>query len=146
MSSEANGAGDADSVGDADATDDACSSSAAYTHDPAAFDEHGEPRSPGSSSEHGPREAGERVDGNANAPDGRSGDPAHPADIDREFDWRGWTLVGVIVLSFLVVPAIVLWRPPSLPFRVALLILPLVPAFLLGATAVWAAVRGGEAE
>jgi len=66
------------------------------------------------------------------------------AAADREFDWRGWTLVGVIVVCFLVVPAVILLRPPSLPFRVAFLILPLVPAFLLGATAVWAAVRGGE--
>jgi hypothetical protein len=61
-----------------------------------------------------------------------------------EFDWRGWTLVGVIVVSFLVVPAIILVRPPVLPWEVALLVLPLLPAFLLGGTAVWAAVRGGK--
>ena len=63
---------------------------------------------------------------------------------ETEFDWRGWTLVGVVVLCFLVIPALILWRPPALPFRVAFLLLPLIPAFLLGATAVWAAVRGGE--
>ncbi|WP_135535711.1 hypothetical protein [Halostella pelagica] len=62
----------------------------------------------------------------------------------REFDWRGWTLVGVIIVSFLVVPAIVLVRPPALPWEVALLVLPLLPAFLLGGTAVWSAVRSGK--
>ena len=65
-------------------------------------------------------------------------------DTDAAFDWRGWTLVGVIVVSFLIVPAIVLIRPPVLPWRVALLVFPLLPAFLLGGTAVWAAVAGGE--
>lgn len=63
---------------------------------------------------------------------------------DGEFDWRGWTLVGVIVVSFLVVPSAILFRPPGLPWEVALLVLPLLPAFLLGGTAVWAAVRGGK--
>ena len=69
---------------------------------------------------------------------------ATDAERDDGFDWRGWTLVGVIVVSFLIVPVLVLVRPPVLPWRVALLVFPLVPAFLLGGTAVWAAVAGGE--
>jgi len=66
-----------------------------------------------------------------------------------EFGWRGWVLVGVIVVAFLVVPAAILFLPQAqgvvaslgLTLRDAYLVLPLVPAFLLGATAVWAAVR-----
>ena len=69
---------------------------------------------------------------------------ATDAEPDDGFDWRGWTLVGVIVVSFLIVPLVVLVRPPVLPWRVALLVFPLIPAFLLGGTAVWAAVAGGE--
>ena len=66
-----------------------------------------------------------------------------------EFGWRGWVLVGVIAVAFLVVPALILFLPQArdvvaslgLTLRDAYLVLPLVPAFLLGATAVWAAVR-----
>lgn len=59
-------------------------------------------------------------------------------------DWREWLLVGVIVLSFVVIPGLVLLNPPALPFRVAYLLLPLIPAVLLGATAVWVALRRGS--
>jgi len=66
-----------------------------------------------------------------------------------EFDWRGWVLVGVVVVAFLVVPTAILYLPQArdlvasfgLTLRDAYLVLPLVPAFLLGATAVWAAIR-----
>ena len=75
---------------------------------------------------------------------GVEADTATDIDSDDGFDWQGWTLVGVIIVSFLIVPAIVLVRPPVLPWRVALLVFPLLPAFLLGGTAVWAAVAGGE--
>lgn len=68
-------------------------------------------------------------------PDGAAEGGANDAE---EFGTRGWVLVGVLVVSFLVVPAIILSRPPALPFEVAYLVLPLLPAFLLGATAVWA--------
>ncbi|USZ67267.1 hypothetical protein NGM10_11055 [Halorussus salilacus] len=71
-------------------------------------------------------------------------DPAAPVERGREeWDWRGWVLVGVIVLSFLVVPAIILALPPVEPFRFAYLVLPMIPAILLGATAVWSAQRSG---
>jgi len=61
---------------------------------------------------------------------------------DREFDRRGWALVAVLVFAFAVAPAAILLRPPAVPFEVAFLVLPLIPAFLLGAVAVWATTRG----
>jgi len=68
---------------------------------------------------------------------------------DEVFGWRGWVLVCVVVFAFLVVPATLLYLPQAqgvvaslgLTLRDAYLVLPLVPAFLLGVTAVWAAVR-----
>jgi hypothetical protein len=91
-----------------------------YVHDPAAFDD---------------EDADEpsETDGSA--------EPAHPATADREFDWRGWILVGVIVFAFLVAPAAILLFPPGEEYRFALLILPLAPAVLLAITAVWATTR-----
>ncbi|WP_435359200.1 hypothetical protein [Haloarchaeobius sp. DFWS5] len=65
----------------------------------------------------------------------------HPATVDREFGRRGWVVVAVLVLSLLVVPTIVLLRPPFLPYWVALLAFPMLPALLLGAVAVWATTR-----
>lgn len=64
------------------------------------------------------------------------------APADREFDWRGWTLVATVVFAFVVSPAIILFHPPdALPFFVAYLVLPLAPAVLLGIVAVWATAR-----
>lgn len=70
-------------------------------------------------------------------------------DRDREFGWRGWVLVGTLVVSLLVVPATLLVVPHAraalatlgLTRRQAYLVLPLVPALGLGAVAVWSAVR-----
>jgi hypothetical protein len=75
--------------------------------------------------------------------------PSQAPPADATFDWRGWLLVGVIVVSFLVVPVAILFLPQAqgfirslgLTLRDAYLTLPLIPAFLLGAVAVWAAVR-----
>ncbi|WP_380679226.1 hypothetical protein [Salinigranum sp. GCM10025319] len=58
------------------------------------------------------------------------------------FGDRGWVLVASVVLAFLVIPGIIYLRPAlpgeaGVPFVVAMLILPLVPAVLLGLTAVW---------
>lgn len=72
-----------------------------------------------------------------------------PGDTDAEFDWRGWLLVAAVVMAFLVVPGILYILPAAggaiaslgLGFRHTYLVLPLVPAFLLGAIAVWSAVR-----
>ena len=91
-----------------------------YVHDPGAFDE----------------------DGNRSA----SGDDAteydvHTATVDREFDWRGWVVVGMIVVTFVLAPlAIYLW-PPGVGYHFAMVVLPLVPAVLLAITAVWATTR-----
>lgn len=49
------------------------------------------------------------------------------------------------MLATLVVPGLIYLQPPQLPFEVAYLLLPLVPAVLLGAVAVYVAVRGGGA-
>jgi len=85
-------------------------------------------------------------DGEVADPAARDGeaaaDPAAPVERGtEEWDWRGWVLVGVIVVCFLVVPATILLVPPGGPFKAAYLVLPLIPAFLLGATAVWSAQR-----
>lgn len=74
-----------------------------------------------------------------------SGEPVAP-DTDRRFDWRGWLLVATIAVSFLVVPGLILASPAyvtalGLSLRDAYLTLPLIPAFLLGAVAVWSALR-----
>ncbi len=79
----------------------------------------------------------------------RSSPPRQARPTDNDFDWRGWLLVGVVVFSFLVVPTAILYLPQAqsliaslgLTMRDAYLVLPLLPAFLLGAVAVWAAVR-----
>jgi hypothetical protein len=69
-------------------------------------------------------------------------DPGAPVERGTErWNWRDWVLVGVIVLCFLVIPATILVLPPAGPFRVAYLVLPLIPALLLGAVAVWSAQR-----
>ena len=70
------------------------------------------------------------------------------------FGTRGWGLVAVLVLCTLVVPGIIYLDPSvfaavGVPYTVALLILPLVPAAVLGLTAVWSmtgATRGGRED
>lgn len=97
-----------------------------YVHDPAAFDADAD----------GDREVDESAD------DDGEFEPAHPATADREFDWRGWALVGVIVFAFLVAPTAIYLVPPGAEgYRFALLILPLAPAVVLAITAVWATTR-----
>jgi hypothetical protein len=65
----------------------------------------------------------------------------HPARADRDLGGRGWILVGVLAFSLLGAPLIILFRPPNLPYWVALLALPMLPAILLGAVGVWATTR-----
>lgn len=65
-----------------------------------------------------------------------------PGPTPDGFGDRGWVLVATVVLAFLVIPGIIYLRPAlpgeaGVPFVVAMLILPLVPALLLGLTAVW---------
>ena len=83
--------------------------------------------------------------------DGAGGVTGRPraAPPASDFGWQGWVLVGVLVVSLLVVPTTILFLPEAqgfirslgLTLRDAYLTLPLIPAFALGATAVWAAVR-----
>ncbi|ELZ12199.1 hypothetical protein C479_05308 [Halovivax asiaticus JCM 14624] len=95
-----------------------------YVHDPAAFDEDGD-RTDGASEE---------------SDDTLTG--VHPTSIDRTFDWRGWVLVGIIALAFIVAPAgIYLFPPGAEGYRFALILLPLFPALLLASGAVWATTR-----
>jgi hypothetical protein len=64
------------------------------------------------------------------------------------FGWRGWLLVGMVLLAFLAIPGAILAVPAAqgvvsslgLSLRDAYLVLPLPAAILLGAMAVWAAV------
>lgn len=93
-----------------------------YVHDPDEFDADGERRASGDE-------------------DGWLETPIHPEAVDREFGRRGWILVGVIVVAFVVSPVAILLWPPDLHYFVALLILPLAPAFALAVTAVWATTR-----
>jgi hypothetical protein len=70
----------------------------------------------------------------------------HPDAVDREFDWRGWTLVSAVVVAFLVIPSLILLYPHvgsrlGLTFWDAYLALPMVPAVVLGLLAVWATTR-----
>ncbi|SIR45667.1 hypothetical protein SAMN05421858_2309 [Haladaptatus litoreus] len=59
----------------------------------------------------------------------------------REFGRSGWILVAVMVIAFIIAPLLIYINPPYLPFKFAYIVVPLVPAILLGATAVWAAQR-----
>ena len=98
-----------------------------YVHDPATFNE----------------------DGERDANDVSTNDPPAGSDQDREFSWRGWVLIGFTVVAFVVVPTMLYYVPRArgfvtslgLSLRDAYLVLPLLPALLLGALAVWATTR-----
>ncbi|SDM46489.1 hypothetical protein SAMN04487949_1754 [Halogranum gelatinilyticum] len=58
------------------------------------------------------------------------------------FGGQGWILVAIVVLSFLVVPGLIYVFPSipasfGIPYLAAFLALPMIPALLLGLTAVW---------
>lgn len=68
-------------------------------------------------------------------------DAATGAELDG-FGARGWVLVAIVALSVLVVPGVIYLYPAApatagLPFFAAMLALPMLPALLLGLTAVW---------
>lgn len=109
-----------------------------YVHDPSNFDEEGNRSADRSEDDRRPNAGA--TDAGATEGDWVE-DPVHPAAREREFGWRGWVLVGAIVLAFVVAPVLIVWRPPALPYRVTLLVLPLFPAVLLAAVAVWATTR-----
>lgn len=95
-------------------------------------------------------QVGERTDEGDERP---AGDPAQtPQQVPTQQDglaWRGWILIGVVVVSFLVIPGMILLLPHAegvvgafgLTLRQAYLALPMIPALLLGAVAIWAALR-----
>lgn len=80
---------------------------------------------------------------------GRHPDAPPPAARDRQFGWRGWMLVGTMIVAFVVVPALLYFLPRAggvagslgLSLRDAYLVLPLVPALVLAVLAVWATTR-----
>lgn len=94
-----------------------------YVHDPSAFRRESD-------------DQGGSGEGSATADD--AGGPGPGGDAGEGLGTRGRVLVAAVLLSFFVIPGIVLVRPPGLPFEVALLVFPLAPAVLLGAVAVWA--------
>lgn len=70
----------------------------------------------------------------------------HPDAVDREFDWRGWSLVVAIFVAFLFIPGVIYLYPhaPSsigLSFWNTYLVLPMIPAVVLGLLAIWATTR-----
>jgi hypothetical protein len=110
----------------------------------------------GESSRTGSPPVDDSVESPADANDGgaEARRPHYAPPQNETFDWRGWVLVGVVVVSFLVVPIAILFLPHArsliesfgLTLRAAYLALPMIPAILLSATAVWAAVRARTAE
>jgi hypothetical protein len=69
-------------------------------------------------------------------------DASPPDDVGEGFGSRGWLLVAVVVGATLVLPGVIYLLPRllgnvGLPYVVALLILPMLPAVVLGLTAVW---------
>ena len=86
-------------------------------------------------------------------PEDSDADGPHPPRYhpppQETFDWRGWVLVAILVVSFLVVPGAILYLPYAqgtisalgMSWRQAYLALPMIPAILLGVVAIWAAVR-----
>lgn len=107
--------------------------STGYVHDPESFHESDDSEE---SEGDGPRTTKAYLDGS-------NGDPS-----EQEFGQRGWILVGMLFIAFVVVPATILYLPQARPviaslgltFRDAYLVLPLVPALVLGAMAVWVGV------
>lgn len=136
MSSEEPGAGDAGegdaSDGDPDETGDE-----GYVHEPGAARE-----APGDDGRdryvHDPSEfRGTAGGGGESATRTEGGEPfagEHGEGLGR----RGWALLVAVVLAFFGAPAVIYLRPPGVPFEVALLVVPLLPAFGLGVVAVWA--------
>ncbi|MFC7073105.1 hypothetical protein ACFQJ7_12415 [Halovenus rubra] len=89
-----------------------------------------------------------RTDGGKSAANLGSDGSNYAPPRHNEFDWRGWTLVGMTIFAFLIVPAAILYVPQAqnlisrvgFSWRQAYLTLPMLSATLLGATAIWAAV------
>jgi hypothetical protein len=120
-----------------------------YRFDPAEFREDAdtEPRE-------SPGEPGTEADAGTGEGEARrateTGQPGDaPSGGTREFGWRGWVLVGMLFVALVVVPVLLYFVPRvqwltaslGLGYRDAFLVLPLVPALVLAALAVWATTR-----
>jgi hypothetical protein len=109
-----------------------------YVHDPAEFREEGAADA---------RAEETRVGGDTHA--GRETAGEVPRGEERTFGLRGWILVGWLVVAFVVVPVYLYFFPNAnetlalfgLGYRETYLVLPLVPAIVLGILAVWATTR-----
>jgi hypothetical protein len=83
--------------------------------------------------------AGDLTDGGyVHRPSESVDDSSEPTGFGR----KGWLLVGAVVFSTLLVPGLIYLRPAGparlgFGFRAAMLVLPLLPAVLLGLVAVW---------
>lgn len=82
-----------------------------------------------------------------------SGEPPQKLETEEQsFGWRGWVVVGVLVLSFLVVPWALILLPTAqgtvaglgMSWRDTYLVVPLLPALLLGLVGVWTALRSRQ--
>jgi len=83
--------------------------------------------------------------------DGSNADHASDDPDADGFGRRGWLLVAAVILATLVIPGVVYLRPSTpadagLSFFAAMLVLPLVPALLLGLTAVWSMSGAARSE
>lgn len=91
---------------------------------------------------------GPRIDEAGRVGGGAGSEPA-PDRGGREFGWRGWVLVAWLFVAIVAVPAYLYFYPRAgeslalfgLGYRGTFLVLPLVPAILLGLLAVWATTR-----
>lgn len=82
-----------------------------------------------------------------------SGEPPRKAPTDEQsFGWQGWLLVAAIVFAFLVAPwALILLTSVQgavadigLGYRNTFLVVPLLPAFVLGLLGAWTALRARQ--
>lgn len=74
-------------------------------------------------------------------------DESPGSDGTDDLGTKGWVLVGVVVTATVLIPAVIYLFPAApgeagLPFLVAMLVLPFLPAVLLGLTAVWSMTAG----
>jgi len=140
---------DASHTTNADATPSGASDADASTNPPGARSEVPATRDGSAASAGGRASVPEAGQPESAREEGNLQPPRYAPPQQEGFDWRGWVLVSIVVVSFLLVPGAILALPYAqsfveslgLTFRAAYLALPMIPALLLGATAVWAAVR-----
>jgi hypothetical protein len=92
---------------------------------------------------------GEEQGATPTAEDAPESEPKKPRGEERDFGTRGWVLVVMLFFAFGVIPMMIFFIPQAggilsslgLSYRDAFLVLPLLPALLLGAMAVWATTR-----